>query len=459
MSESKNGGGTRPGAKVLRLGIVQRGKIIEERELRRRETVTVGTSERATFSVTSETLPRSFELFEYDGTQYFLRFEGRMEARVQLAPQEDAVGFDRLRARGKVVRRQDGEAVVLTDDSRGKVTIGDVTVLFQFKTPVAAPVRPVLPAEIRGSLLQNVDAQFSSIFLAIALVQVSIVAFARSVPYVEPTSIDQIDQSYQRLIMPERMPEPLKEKVADSAGEKRKVRRKKPQRSPARKKVAQKTPSESGAKKPAPRSKETLRKQVAGKGLLAVLGAKNSGTGGGALHDVFEEGGGALGDLGEAFSGVSGVDIAGSGDTGTRGGKAGRGVDIGKLGTAGGGGRKVSSGKKTEASVRGRAKAETPEVDGELSQGQIARVMRRQIKALRDCYERALKRNRGLRGKLVIRFEIMETGRTANVDFDDMLGSSDVISCIRRRAKYWRFPKPEGGSVFVAYPIVFTPSS
>ena len=458
MSGSKKGGGKRAGPKVLRIGIVQRGKIIEERELRRRETVTVGTSDRATFSVTSETLPKNFGLFEYDGKQYFLRFQGKMEARVQLTPQEDAVGFDKLRARGKIVRRKDGEAVALTDDSRGKVTIGDVTVLFQFKSPVAAPARPVLPPEIRGSLLQNVDAQFTAIFVAIALIQVSIVAYARSLPYVEPTSIDQIDQSYQRLIMPDRLPEPPKEEIADSSGQEKAAEKRKPSKKPAKKKVAKKPSSDGDGKKGGPRSKEALRKQVAGKGLLAVLGANNS-RGRGALQDVFEEGGGAVGDLGEAFSGVSGVDIAGSGESGTRGRGTGGGVDIGELGTAGGGGGKVSSGNKTEAAVRGRARAEAPEVDGELSQAQISRVMRRQIKALRDCYERALKRDRGLKGKLVIRFEIMETGRTANVEFDDLMGSPDVVSCIRRRAKYWRFPKPEGGSVFVAYPIVFTPSS
>lgn len=458
MSGSRQSGGRRTGPKVLRIGIVQRGKIIEERELRRRESVSVGSADRATFTVSSETLPKHFVLFEYDGKNYFLRFEGPMDARVQLAADEDAVGFEKLRARGKVVRRKDGEAVALSDESRGKVMIGDVTVLFQFKSPVAAPVRPVLPPEIRGSVLQNVDAQFTAIFVAVALIQVSLVAYARSLPYIEPTSIDQIDQSYQRLIMPDRLPEPLKEQIAEPGGEENKAPEKKsPPKKATKKKVAKKAGGDGDGKK-APRSKEALRKQVAGKGLLAVLGAKNS-RGGGALQDVFEEGGGAVGDLGEAFSGVSGVDIAGSGEGGTRGAGNGDGVDIGELGTAGGGGGRVSSGKKTEAAIRGRAQAESPDVDGELSQAQISRVMRRQLKALRDCYERALKRNRGLKGKIVIRFEIMETGRTSNVEFDDLMGSGDVVSCIRRRAKYWRFPKPEGGSVFVSYPIVFTPSS
>jgi hypothetical protein len=33
-----------------------------------------------------------------------------------------------------------------------------------------------------------------------------------------------------------------------------------------------------------------------------------------------------------------------------------------------------------------------------------------------------------------------------------------VNSCILDRARAWRFPQPSGGSVFVSFPLVFTPS-
>lgn len=454
MSDSKSSGSK--SSKVLRIGIVQNRKIIDERELKRRERVTVGTEKNATFTVASESLPRDFELFAYDGQTYFLQFQSDMEGKIQLTG-EEVMGFDGLRQEGKVVSRGELEAVPLNDASRGKVAIGDITVLFQFKSPVAAPVKPVLPADIRGSLLQNIDAQFTAIFVVVAILQVSVITYARSLPYIEPTTIDQVDTAYQRLIMPDRVPEPPKEALADNtqADQQKKAAEKKPAKKPGKKaNDAKKTPGKQASAKA---RKEALAKRVAGKGLLKVLGAKGSG-GSGALQDVFAEGNGAMGDLGEAFSGIQGVDIATSGgQSGTRGGGSGEGVGIGALATEGGG--SVKTGQKREAAVKGSASAQAPEVDGELSQTQITRVMRRQLKALRDCYERALKRNRGLSGKIVIRFEILETGRTDSIEFDDEMGSSEVLSCIRRRAKYWRFPKPEGGSVFVAYPIVFTPSS
>lgn len=453
MSASKKTD-SQSGPKVLRIGIVQKGKIVDEREMKKRETVSIGTSEKSSFSVASDAVPKHFDLFDYDGKNYFLRYSKEMEGRIQLTG--DVVkSFDDLKQAGRVVDRK-GPAVKLTDSSRGKVIIGDVTVLFQFKTAVAAPIRPGLPPEIRGSLLQNIDAQFTAIFVVVAVLQISIVTYARSLPYIEPTSIDQIDQSYQRLIMPDRAPEPPKEAVADATGGEEKAEDK-PDKSKDKPKKKSKSTGKKGPvdKEAAARArKAAISKKVAGKGLLKVLGA-NRGDGG-ALSDVFEEGGSG-GALGDAFSGIQGVDIAESGGaTGTRGGGSGEGVGIGDLGTEGGG--SVKTGGKTETAVRGTAKTEAPEVDGELSQSQIAAVMRRKLKAIRSCYERALKRDRSLKGKVVIRFEIMENGRTSNIEFDDRMGSSAVVSCIRTRAKSWRFPRPDGGSVFVAYPIVFTPS-
>lgn len=459
MSSTNKSGAQETGPKVLRIGIVQRGKIIDERELKKRETVSVGSSEKASFTVNSEALPKSFDLFEYDGTHYWLRFAQGMDGRIQLTGAQVSE-LESLRKDGKIVRRGDAEAVKLSDQSRGKVMVGDVQVLFQFKTAAAAPLKPVLPPEIRGSLLQNIDVQFASIFVVVALLQISLVTYARNQPYIEPTSIDQIDQTYQRLIMPDRPPEPPRDAVAEAGAGEEEKKDDQPQEKPKEddsKKKGKSDAKESGpvdAEAAARARKEAISKQVAGKGLLKVLGANRGGDG--ALADVFSEGG-AVGNLGDAFSGIQGVDIASSGgEAGTRGGGSGQGVGIGDLATSGGG--SVTSGQKTEVAVKGDAKVEAPEVDGELSQNEIAAVMRRQLSGLRDCYERALKRDRKLAGKVVIRFEITMDGRTSNIEFEDSMKSPEVTSCIKDRARSWRFPKPDGGSVFVAYPIVFTPS-
>ncbi|MEL7368454.1 MAG: AgmX/PglI C-terminal domain-containing protein [Myxococcota bacterium] len=438
---------------MLRIGIVQRGKIIDERQLKRRETVSVGTDDKATFKVISDALPKKFELFDYDGKNYFLRFEPTMDGRIALDGKKVA-DFKRLREQKKLVSRSGVEAVPLSDQSGGKVMIGDIQVLFQFKPPAAAPIKPVLPADVRGTLWQNLDTQFAAILFIVAVSQIALVGYARSLPYVEPTSIEQVDKLYQRMIMPDRVPEPPKppEAPKDDLGEQQAKKAKPKAKAKAKAKKAPKKATKASAQA----KKDALKKQVAGKGLLKVLGASRSG-GDSALNDVFSEGGSAIGDLGKAFDGIQGVDVAGDASAGTRGSGSGQGVGIGELETEGGG--NVKAGVKREAAVSGSARVEAPAVDGELSQAAISRVLNRQKKALRDCYERALKRNRGLKGKIVISFEILETGRTSDVSIDDQMGSSAVSRCIAGRVKYWRFPKPAGGSVFVDLPIVFQPSN
>ncbi|MGB8332554.1 MAG: energy transducer TonB, partial [Polyangiales bacterium] len=95
--------GTRPGAmtmamqtvptkhagpKVLRVGLFRDKKIVEERIVRRRETVSIGTSARNHLIIRSGTLPAKletrFELFQLVGDDYILNFTGEMTGKVAL---------------------------------------------------------------------------------------------------------------------------------------------------------------------------------------------------------------------------------------------------------------------------------------------------------------------------------------------------------------------------------------
>ncbi|MGF1511403.1 MAG: AgmX/PglI C-terminal domain-containing protein [Myxococcota bacterium] len=421
--------------------------------MKKRETVSIGSSDKATFQVTSDGLPAHFDLFDYDGQHYHLRYTSKMEGKIQLDDGK-VMTFERFADEGQVKMRRGEKSVPLPDSSRGKVVVGDVTVLFQFKDIALGATKPVLPAELRGSFIQTIDTQFASILVGTAVVCLSIVAYARSLPYVEPTSIEEVDERFQRLIMPDRAPEPPREEVAEATDEGKEAQKEeKKEKKVAKKEEPKPAKKDVSSEDAAQARKEAVAKKVAGKGLLKVLGAK--GEGGGALADVFSEGGDAS--LAEAFSGVQGVDIASEGGSGTRGGGAGEQVGIGSLGTEGGG--DVKTGAKRETRIAGSARAEAPDVDGELSQAQISKVMKRNQRAIRACYENALKRNRSLKGKLLLDFEILENGRITGLQFGGSVRSDDLESCIRTRARSWRFPRPDGGSVFVSIPIILAPSN
>ncbi len=116
--------------KVLRIGIIQGGKIIEERRLKKRENVTVGSAPGCSFVVSSAQVPKQFTVFEYSGNKHYLRWVDGMEGKIQLTDASTS-DFKQITQKGLAKKRDDVNAVELIDDSRGKVTIGDVTVLFQ----------------------------------------------------------------------------------------------------------------------------------------------------------------------------------------------------------------------------------------------------------------------------------------------------------------------------------------
>src|SRR5471030_1675449 len=73
------------GPKVLRIGLVQGGRVIEERIIKQRTSVTVGASEKAMFVIPSNVVPAQFKLFELVGSDYYLNFMDGMSGRVALA--------------------------------------------------------------------------------------------------------------------------------------------------------------------------------------------------------------------------------------------------------------------------------------------------------------------------------------------------------------------------------------
>src|SRR5690349_24846545 len=72
------------GPKVLRIGVVQGGRVIEERIVKQRSTVTVGPGERNTFVIPGAP-SASFRLFELIGSDYHLNFLDTTQGRIALS--------------------------------------------------------------------------------------------------------------------------------------------------------------------------------------------------------------------------------------------------------------------------------------------------------------------------------------------------------------------------------------
>ena len=113
---------------------------------------------------------------------------------------------------------------------------------------------------------------------------------------------------------------------------------------------------------------------------------------------------------------------------------------------------------------------------GRLPAAKIQAIVRERFASLRTCYEEGLKRNPNLEGRVSVRFVIALDGRvesahdatTDPVPRDAVapptqvtlapIGDPKVVACVLSAVKKLQFPKPDGGTVSVVYPFIFSPT-
>ena len=98
-------------------------------------------------------------------------------------------------------------------------------------------------------------------------------------------------------------------------------------------------------------------------------------------------------------------------------------------------------------------------VDGGLTSGEVARIIRQNLNRIRHCYEQLIQRQPGVRGKVKVKFAIGANGRVRGARVvSSNIGDSTFKGCLRSRIGQLKFPRPRGSSkVDVSYPFVFNP--
>ena len=134
----------------------------------------------------------------------------------------------------------------------------------------------------------------------------------------------------------------------------------------------------------------------------------------------------------------------------------GRSVVIGELGNRVGGPSDVNTtGDVREKVPKMIVTRREAKIVGALDANAVARTIRLHLPDVTSCYQRALKRDTQLSGKLIIRLNVDGTGVVAEATIETNSVGDLVASCILSCAKRWRFPHPEGGNAEVAVPFVF----
>jgi len=429
--------------RILRIGILLGGKIVEERLIRERTAVTIGQSMKNTFSIPIEGLPLEFTLFAIEDNKYSLRFLSKMDGRVS-----DGSGqvntLDALKQRGA---QHAGEyyQVALGDASRGKLSLGDLTILFQFVTEPPRQPKPMLPASVRGTFADRFDPRLSVILGISIVTHFAIVIFA--LLYDVETGDSMAERAYNLTFKQDTyqvdltQPEPVKSTDAGSAAGSAAAEVKKPDK-PSPTRPAATKPDDGGGRS----SSDTVAMQEEEAKKFADL-LTGEGADGTSEGDMSKRRPGA--DLGQQITDVKegGKQVAIGGGTG----RGTRGDGDPRVGTGSGprisgptGPESAGGGKLVEKAPTGRINVSDKQSFDESTLTPdivLSKIQSAYMAGLKRCYKTYLAKDASARGKVTLSLTINETGRTVQSGAKGFAG--EVDSCIEGLMGSWRFPIPK----------------
>lgn len=197
-----------------------------------------------------------------------------------------------------------------------------------------------------------------------------------------------------------------------------------------------------------------VRKQLSGAGLLATIGGASDE---GGLANVFESEAVVGKDLGAALSERGGVRVSGGTRIGKKGALgAGTSADIGDVDAGAGGSAGDLGGRQGVVPKAFVKSTEAVLKKGGIDERGVQMALKRRERGIQQCYERSLKANPKLKGKVIIEWGINEEGRVVQSKVvQNTLGDPKVGDCIIDIISRIRFPEATKGIVPVRKTFVF----
>jgi hypothetical protein len=446
---------SRTPTRVLRVGVLQDGRLIEERFLRPRRVVTVGTDHRCTFPLPSDAGPARAPFFRHRGGGWYLEFDPQVRGKVGL--DDRVLTLDAAIDHGVAHKTRRGWRLPITGRSRGKVVIAGTTFLFQL---VDAPRRAAiqLPAHLRRGLFGRLDRGFGQLLLASAALQVAAVVFLSTVPQPARLIQDGPDR-FRKVIFAAPTPKEAPEEVEPSD----------PAPEIAEAPTTKRAPVDRPPKKAAPPPTESPAQRLAAaaerggpdldgirnKTIIGLVGAMGHG---GSLVNSLSDGAAQVA-VKHAFDGVDGMVLAqGPTTRDVRGGRPINKITRHQFQPAPSP-RKVARGTKSEVKVSGRVDLKkAPPPVGDLTAQQFAKAVRGRVSQVKACYEKQLKRDPTLQGKVVVHVAIGPAGRaTRSALLTNTTKNAALGVCVVSVLKRLKLPPSDLGGT-ANFPFVFAPS-
>ncbi|MFK7929564.1 MAG: AgmX/PglI C-terminal domain-containing protein [Myxococcota bacterium] len=437
--------------KVLRIGIIQDGKIVQERLIKHGENVLVGESPKNTFVFPKTRLPRAeFPLFTAKSGTYELHFSSEMKGKISSGGA--VVSLDKLRSDPSVSKQGDVWRLPLNELDRGKIGIDNVTILFQFvPPPPVAAVKPIERMDFRPAMFDEDDPAFYG-FLALftALATVFAVGIYLAPPPADMTFEEISDRFASHMIEVKKEEEKKEREIEDKREEElnaeRKEKKEEPVEKPEEKVVKQvsKPKTKIDQARAAEQRKAALRQKMK----IAQIGTRGRSSSG-TTTDAWE--GGVLKDLGGLKAGD--VDVAGSAQ-GTRGGNTTtEDIDVSgdvNVGEAGGSSASAVPAVDMTKYTASAGTGDTLDVEGAENLQAVVRKFQGQLSY---CYEEQLRSDPSLSGRVEVQWNVANKRVTSASVVSNTTGNDQLASCIVKKIRRWRFGDDVAGST--TWPFVF----
>jgi len=462
----------RPEPRILRIGIVHENRILEERLFRKPRGITIGQAPENTFVYPLPAFPRSHELLSYRRGAWALVFPPGLQGKVSTG--EDLFDLAELVQTGRAAVAGAMHSFALDEGTRGKIRLGELTLLFQFVTAPAAVPRLRLPAGATSSWARRLDVAYAvTLLVSFALLagpaawmhawyeaRGRFLATQGKHSRVFQQLEAEIDVRNQRVPPPRtaalEVPEtplpvePVERPVAPTSRERpSKPSAGTPGRTASRARAAAKVD-------PAKKALENVRDVT----LLKYLAPGAPGGAGDVLASGLQ-----AERLLEAWSFSRGAEVATTPNQVAqfvgeprRPAYAPASNIVRRPGPIAV--RDVAPPTKTpEIAVRLKIQGDLGEQTGlgSVDKGSVADVFKRRQGALRHCYEKRLAVNQALAGRVRLQFTIGPGGRVTDIALrDNSSGDAELGRCLVERVKEWPFPRPQNGSVTFVHTLVLT---
>jgi hypothetical protein len=394
--------------------------------------------------------PLTHTIFDYRGDAYYLDLPAHVGGKLSLGRRTASV--EQLRRK---FGRGDKLRIRLDPRAKGKLRVGDSTILFQFAPPKPAPKRLPFPLDLKPSLGQMFSRR-DQVSMAASLGILGSYFFWVSTTEVDSTfDTDEIDERFVKAMGLVKKPdEPEEEQteedeLAQEDEEKVEEKKDEPKPEPKLDKKLDSKPS---------KFSDAAMKQARNVGIARVLGTYG-GPGEGTVFDVIDSTENNLGDLfaqgmtqtvladGGSITpfvpGGEGISLRGSAVE-TEGLTTSEGPELDKRED------------KMERKVVGKTKASKTDVFGDVDKNAMKAYINRRTSALRSCYEKALRTQPDLSGKMSYVIDISTMGNVTSVRVtEDTLGVPSVRACTEAKIKGWRFPKGEDEAE-IDFSVVFS---